>query len=695
MKGAPLLLASPRYLRELQQQIADLGRTCVTVTRDDRLARTYRASNAFIAIVDARGALEPGIEMVRALAQAVEERRGGLLVLLSRTDAPQLPAIYEAGATHYLVSPFGIDQLDTALMFVSRTISRMRASGLDAAVAGAQAALHRSARWQWRLGSSEVAISPDLAEVLGLRRSTESITLRTALGYLGQKESARVRSKLELLVAGQVDGTFEHKVRLGALRRRLRHHVHPTTDSSGEVVSLSASVEDVEESEQQQQLSMHYDPLTGLRSLTNLTLRLDGLFAANPDGDAAVLVLIGVSKLEQVNAAHGREVADELLQAVARRLQRLLADRGITSATAARVGGAEFGVLFPAPTDISQAVLLSQLVIRIFQRPSVIQGLPISLACRIGIAASEPGMQRADELLHLASSALSSARDLGPNSFQVYLPGGDADPARLALLETSVREAMQTGTLDIRYQPQVDITTGAIVGVEALVRLEHQELGTLQAETLLAAADRGDFGIALGRSIMRQACREAAAWPKALSNVRLSVNVTAADIKDSEFVSATREILADTGFPSARLTLEITESGLLDDLHQASSLLSSLKREKIRVAIDDFGTGYSSLAYLTSLPLDYLKIDKKIAADIMGKGRDQIVVRGVVDMARSLDMIVIAEGVETEEQLDLLAREGCNWYQGYLCAEPLAINDLPGFVETWNSVSEESPEYVT
>jgi EAL domain-containing protein (putative c-di-GMP-specific phosphodiesterase class I) len=168
----------------------------------------------------------------------------------------------------------------------------------------------------------------------------------------------------------------------------------------------------------------------------------------------------------------------------------------------------------------------------------------------------------------------------------------------------------------------------------------------------------------------------AAAWPAALAGLRLSLNLTAGDIARPGFADLFLDRIDASGFPRKRLTLEITESGLIEDLGAASTLLATLRSAGCRIAIDDFGTGYSSLAYLKSLPLDYLKIDKKLAQDIAGTARDRVVVRGVIDMARSLGLSVIAEGVETTEQLDLLAKEGCQYYQGFLCSEPVDVAAL-------------------
>jgi EAL domain-containing protein (putative c-di-GMP-specific phosphodiesterase class I) len=215
-----------------------------------------------------------------------------------------------------------------------------------------------------------------------------------------------------------------------------------------------------------------------------------------------------------------------------------------------------------------------------------------------------------------------------------------------------------------------------MIGVEALARWYHPTHGDIGATTLFAVASRSDYMGKLSNYIQRRALEKAAAWPEALGKLRLSINLTAGDIATRDCAAIFLALIDATGFSRDRMTVEITESGLIDNLSGAAAVFADLRAGGVRVAIDDFGTGYSSLAWLKALPLDYLKIDKGLAQDIAGTTRDRIVVRGVIDMARSLGLAVIAEGVETDEQLSLLAADGCNYYQGFLFAEALTAEGL-------------------
>ena len=393
--------------------------------------------------------------------------------------------------------------------------------------------------------------------------------------------------------------------------------------------------------------------------------------------DSAVplpLMLIAFSRLEMINTAFGRTVGDALLEAVAGRIEPLVDALAGSTPLLTRMAGAEFIVTLDGVASDDRAALAADIVARV-ERPFFAEGHMVSLGCRIGIVESVPG-DDATLLLARASAALAEAR-ASETSHVRSLTGAAAGAALLdAGLQSDLRRALDRDEVEILFQPQLSIASGEVVGVEALARWQHPDHGELGAATLFAVAERSDYLTTLSAHVQRSATTIAAAWPDALAHLRLAINLTAADIAQPDFVARHFEMVELTGFPCSRLTVEITETGLMHDLSAASTVLAELRHGGCRVAIDDFGTGYSSLAYLKALPLDYLKIDKAMAQDITGTTRDRIVVRGVIDMARSLGLAVIAEGVETEEQLAMLAAQGCNYYQGFLFAEPLTNDEL-------------------
>lgn len=430
---------------------------------------------------------------------------------------------------------------------------------------------------------------------------------------------------------------------------------------------------------------LHRDPLTGLATAHHAFGWLRGLLDGRNEPDAAVL-LIGVGRFAAINAAHGQPAGDALLQAVAERLGRIVADTADGGGRlVARMVGAEFAVVLPPPVSLGDAVALARRIVAGFDTPFASQTSNVYLAGRVGVAIAGGDVDEtaAERLFRQAGAALATARTGAPGSVTVFHaePEGGDRLARLAELEAHLRRAIAEDEIEIVYQPQVAIADDRIAGVEALVRWRHPVFGLLPAETLLEVAAAAEFATELGSYIRGKALREASSWPPDLAGLQMSVNVTAADLRAADFTETLASSIETSGFPAERLTIEITESELIENLDAAAETLAGMRERGVGIALDDFGTGYSSLAYLKTLPLDALKLDRRLTRDLAGAARDRVVVRVVVALARSLGIRVVAEGVETDDELALVSAARCDWYQGFLCAPPMPERELIAFVE--------------
>jgi diguanylate cyclase (GGDEF)-like protein len=513
-----------------------------------------------------------------------------------------------------------------------------------------------SASWRWQPGSRTVELSPALARQAGLgEEAGRRISLMDLFRKLDPEGRRAARDAIDRLLATGEATAFAH----GERWARIAHHVRQR--EGGEVVGRAEPIQGAGEGR---------DPLTGLRD-GGAARAWIGQALGRHEGEepALVALLVSVSRYDAINAAFGRATGDAVLQAVARRIERQVAGED-RAPLVARMAGAEFAVLLPAPAGVEDARFLAGQLVEAIGRPFASGDHVITLGARAGVAASDAGDDAA-ALLRRASAALAEAKAGEGTPVHVLEDGAESATARHDRLEVDLRRALDRDEIEIRFQPQVSVTGGAITGAEALARWNHPLHGELGAATLFGVAEGSDYLAQLSDHVQRKAILAAAAWPAALSHLRLSVNITAADIVRPGFAAQFLAMVRESGFAPERLTVEVTESGLIEDLSAAASLLAGLRGGGLRVAIDDFGTGYSSLAYLKALPLDYLKIDKRLCQDIAGSTRDRIVVRSVIDMARSLGLDVIAEGVETEEQLGLLAEEGCTLYQGFLCSPPV------------------------
>ncbi len=649
---APLYILSFRQRDELAALAAGAGWQVVAARRVEGAERRLLASGAPVAVVDARGALAEGLEATFALGGTIAANGGALLVLVSRGDTAAIGAMFDAGATHFLASPFSEAELLQALRFAARHAERM---------AGEWRATGATEPFGWRLdlATSTIQLTPAFSRLLGL--ANESVP-RGVLRILDAQERRAAIGALRRLTEARPGTAFAHDLPGGG---RVVQHLQfdAAARRIDAVVEMLGTAPDSS--------AVLNDALIGARDAGGARRWLEGRLASASNADTLHVVLVALNRFEMVNTAYGRVAGDALLRAAFKRVEQTVRDTLERGALVARMGGSEF--LIAAGDAQPRIELMAERIAGELARPFVVEESIIVLGCRMGMAASAAG-DTAATVLRRASEALADARASDAATLRVAnSPDGETPVDRLAV---DLRPAMERGEIDILFQPQVTVSSREIVGVEALARWDHPVLGTIGANALFAAADRADMGIALSDHIQKLVLERAACWPVALRRLRLALNLTAADIARPGFADLFLDRVDSSGFPRSRLTVEITESGLIEDLGIAATLLALLRSAGLRIAIDDFGTGYSSLAYLKSLPLDYLKIDKKLAQDITGTVRDRVVVRGVIDMARSLGLSVIAEGVETTEQLELLAKEGCQIYQGFLCSEPLDLAAL-------------------
>jgi EAL domain-containing protein (putative c-di-GMP-specific phosphodiesterase class I)/GGDEF domain-containing protein len=428
------------------------------------------------------------------------------------------------------------------------------------------------------------------------------------------------------------------------------------------------------------------DRLTGLATGEQLASWINGQLARRREG--LFVVAIGVGRFAQINAAYGRDVGDRLLGALAQRLSQIADARhpGVAVRLLSRLAAAEFGLALAGEINRSDADALARLLVEGFERPFAVDDRLIHLAGRAGIVAATavPGAD-ADALIHRAGVALASARTREPGAVAWFETDPTGDPlTRLADLESDLHGAMANDGISILYQPQMTLPGGAITGVEALVRWDHPRHGRLSAAVLLATAASAELAVQLGTHVRGRAIAAAAAWTGPLAGLKISLNVTAADLADPQFVETLAGQLVAAGLPPSRLVLEVTEDALIGDLDAVAALLDVLRRDGVTVALDDFGTGYSSLARLVRLPVDVIKLDRALTLALSGTERERILVESIVSTMRRLGLVVIAEGVEDAVQLASVRAAGCDGVQGYCVAPPMDAAGLKAFCRTRN-----------
>lgn len=672
----PLFILSFAQRDELSLLASRTGWKPVAARSLDRAESRYLGSLARTALVDLRGLeVDRTLAVVNALADAVEASGGAMLALVDDIGAPHVADLVAAGATHLLDGAVTEARLEAGLKAADKLAARLIGS---LAASRNRHAVQRSDAlfWRWNGAERTLSISPALAKLLDLMApgvDHSRWTISDLVRALDRRDRAGAIAAIRHAVDELMPAAFAHSVP-GTTGRRLVQHLYPDSRGfSGEVEELDA---------QRRPSARDRDPMTGLSSRPAVIRWLDDMQAA---ARQPVVLLVGLGEFDRVNSAYGRLVGDAMLTRVAMRLTRLVDAMAQRDALVARLTGTEFLIGLAGDggglPPLERASLLAQQLIAEISRPFNAGDFLIRLSGRCGIALAQSG-DSPEIILRRASNALADARRGGPQGgIRVRVADNKSRIVDDDRLHNDLRHALDSGQIQILFQPQYDMASDGIIGVEALARWQHPHYGEIGAGALFAIAERSDFMLPLSDHIHARALAEAAAWPEALGALRLAINVTAADIAEPDFLSSFLQLVDETGFARERLTVELTESGLVEDLDSAALLLTQLREAGLTVAVDDFGTGYSSLAYLKALPLDYLKIDSSIARDITGSGRDRIIVRAIIDMARELGLGVVAEGVETEQQLALLARAGCTVYQGFLRSPPITSEALARLME--------------
>jgi diguanylate cyclase (GGDEF)-like protein/PAS domain S-box-containing protein len=417
-----------------------------------------------------------------------------------------------------------------------------------------------------------------------------------------------------------------------------------------------------------------YDVLTALpnRALFRANVE-EALQRSRQSGQLGAVMFIDLDNFKDVNDTLGHSAGDELLKAIGGRLAASVRESDVV----ARIGGDEFALLIEQLADLEDARHLAEQLLAVVGEPISIGGVELVVGCSIGITVFPRDIGGPDTLLRNADTALFRAKDVGKNNSQFFTYEMNRAVRRRVEIGTQLRNAIRLGEFSVVYQPRMGLVGDQLAGVEALLRWNNPELGAVSPQEFIPVAEETGLIVPIGEWVLRQACRQAVQWHEASGReVAIAVNISARQFRGTDIVKTVMDALAETGLSNRLLELELTESVLMHDTTRAVETLTRLAEAGVRVALDDFGTGYSSLGYLKRFPIDSLKVDRSFVADITRDAHDEAIVTTIVALAHGLGMRVVAEGVETREQLALLRRLNCDEVQGYLLGRPMPAEQL-------------------
>jgi diguanylate cyclase (GGDEF)-like protein/PAS domain S-box-containing protein len=426
----------------------------------------------------------------------------------------------------------------------------------------------------------------------------------------------------------------------------------------------------------------HHDSLTGLPNRLLFIDRLQqAIYKAKRNGNTIALLFIDLDRFKQINDSFGHPTGDQVLRQVANRLQQQIREVD----TIARIGGDEFTVILHDVEHTQDIAKIADKLLRVFNQGFLVHDQELFLSTSIGICIYPQDGSDANTLIRNADSAMYKAKEQGRNTYSFYTSEMTTLAFERLMMENSLRSALDRDQLILHYQPQINMQTGRVIGVEALVRWNHPELGLIPPAQFIPLAEDTGLIQPIGDWVLRNACHQTQKWHEdGLSPERISVNCNLSEhqLKSDKFHQSIIDVLQETKIDADLLELEITETTIMDDPDHLSEVLNKLRDIGVKVAIDDFGTGYSSLTYLKALPISKLKIDKSFVRDIPGDPNDAAITRAIIGLGESLQMQVIAEGVETEAQAEYLQSVGCFLAQGFLYAEPMVSGELERFLKS-------------
>jgi diguanylate cyclase (GGDEF)-like protein/PAS domain S-box-containing protein len=613
-----------------------------------------------------------------------------ILMLTGLDDVESISRAYEAGATDFATKPFNWVVLGHRVRYMLRAQRAL----LDLRQSEARLArAHRIARlghWEWDAGSGRVTWSRELHTIFGTNLAGSDPTLEALLELVDTGDRDAVRQhRQEAIERGTAYAVDLRVCRPDGTTRFVHEQVEAHTGAGGNILGLSGIVQDVTERRETEArlrfLALH-DALTELPNRALFVEQVSSALARlRRRGGILAVLMVDIDQFKRFNDTLGHGECDQLLREMAGRLRACLrlsdplaresGEEG--RVTLARPGGDEF---LAALTDIegaSDAARVAQRVLEVLREPFRVGAQEVFLTASIGISLFPQDGADAEKLITQAASALSHAPDRGWGSYRFFDEKTHSAALGRVTLEGQLRLALERDELRLYYQPLVDASTGALVGLEALARWPHPERGMVPPGEFIPLAEETGLIDTLGDWALRATCGQIRAWR--LSGHEpppVAVNLSAGQFHQAELATKLAEAVRESGLEPGCLEIEVTESVLMKDADRALGTLRELKTMGLRIAVDDFGTGYSSLAYLRRFPFDSLKIDRSLVSEVVDSSDAASIALAIMALARNLDLVTVAEGVETEEQASFLREAGCRTLQGYLFSRPKPPDEL-------------------
>jgi len=651
-----------------------------------------------LVLLDVRMPVLDGFNTCQAIRQSPEGQHTPILMLTGLDDVDSIDRAYRSGATDFAVKPINwliIGHRLSYMLRASKDAEQLRLS--EARLNNAQRIAHLG-YWEWRPVTNELLISEEMCQILGLPSGTQSIRREEYLDRVHNDDRDFVEESLTRLQEDRGSRSTEYCLTEDRGEKKyVVQQAEVLFDHSGKEVCYQGTVQDVTDrknAEEKIRLLAYYDVLTGLPNrrsfLDQLSLAID---RAQRRDDPLALLFLDLDRFKRINDSLGHSAGDELLKEVASRLVKVVRSTDCVGRPfsveanrddlVSRFGGDEFVVLLTELNRVTDAANVARRLSEELAKPYELNGQTLLMTASIGIAVYPNDGIVAESLIRNADTAMYCAKDNGGNNFQFYSESMNSSALEQLRLESQLGEALNRNEFVLYYQPLIDIASGSIVGAEALLRWRNDRDELIAPANFIPLAEETGLIIPIGEWVLHSACQQARAWhEQGFPGLRMAVNLSSRQFTKGELSTVVSAALVESQLKPRLLDLELTESVLMEDREEPLRCLKALKSLGLRLSIDDFGTGYSSLSYLTRFPLSSLKIDRSFLAGVPTNSQHVGVTKAIIAMAKSLQLTVTAEGVETEEALQFLRNHGCDEAQGYLFSRPVPAEEFFELLET-------------
>ena len=627
-----------------------------------------------------------------------------VLMMTGQDDVKSIHKSYEVGATDFITKPVNFVLLGYRLQYMLRSRRILEELGTNEQRLETAQRVGRMGNWEYGIQTDSLYLSREMVRIFDLPRQRDLTSYEDLLSRVHADDVERVLESIDSVTKQRVPSSVEHRIVLDdGTERFIQQEIESADGPSGEtwLIGTAQDVTERKDAEKKIHYMAFYDELTGLPNRAFIREQLKHLIESAKRKDKLMAVLsLDLDIFERINDTLGHDAGDKLLKDVARRLSKCVrtSDRLGTEphqehsmATplrnwdlVARPSGDEFIILMTEIGRAEDAANLARRINDFLAKPFETRGTRLALTVSMGIAVYPRDGNNADALLKSADAAMHHAKEQGGNNYQFYSSSIHESAQERLALEASLRQAIEREELELYYQPKIHMKTGHAAGMEALLRWRHPELGMIPPDKFIPLAEETGLITPLGDWVLRTACLQNKAWHDlGFPRERIAVNVSSRQFRDRDFVRSVNQILAKTNLDPGYLEIEITEGMLMHDTEVNQRSLTELNALGVSIALDDFGTGYSSLSYLKRFPINTLKINRSFVKDVTTDSDSAAIVDAIIALSRSVDINLVAEGVETEEQYLHLQNKGCQEMQGYYISRPLPAAEYASWLQSY------------